>query len=141
MSGQEISIRDIPYRGASPYSRRETRRTARHEHPYAGGERGLSQSDFAVSKPTYEENNDLPSFVEAERIRVQLLASRVIDVLPDLEDRLLICDAVVHRCDCFCTRDWGTILKHRHALRELPIQIITPTEWWALIEPYAPLWV
>ena len=87
-----------------------------------------------------EQNNDLPTFLEAERIRVELLASGVLDNLTDIEDRILICDAIVYRCDCFCTRDWKTILKYRDALIGLPIKIITPTEWWALIEPYASIW-
>jgi len=88
-----------------------------------------------------EKNNDLPNFIEAERTRVELLASRVLDVLPGIEDRILICDALVYRCDSFCTRDWKTILKHRDTLKTLPIKVITPTEWWKLIEPYANLWV
>jgi hypothetical protein len=87
-----------------------------------------------------EQNNDLPTFGEAERIKIELLASGILDVLPDIEDRILICDAIVYRCDCFCTRDWKTILKRRDALKSLPIKIITPTEWWSIIEPYAGLW-
>jgi len=50
-----------------------------------------------------EENNDLPSFIKAERIKIDLLESGVLDILPDIEDRILICDAVVYNCDCFCT--------------------------------------
>ena len=88
-----------------------------------------------------EQNNDLPSFIEAEKVRIELLASGFLDILPDIEDRLLICDAIVYRCDCFCTRDWNTILRHRDALQNLPIKIITPSEWWRLIEPYSGLWV
>lgn len=85
-------------------------------------------------------NNDLPDFIEAESIRVELLASGHLDVLPDAEDRLLICDAVVYRCDCFCTRDWRTIIKHRDELAGLQLKIVTPAEWWSMIEPYAQLW-
>lgn len=88
-----------------------------------------------------EENNDLPSFIEAEHTKVKLLSSGVLDVLPDIEDRLLISDAIVYRCDCFCTRDWQTILKHRYHLASLLIRIITPTEWWSLVRPFAALWV
>lgn len=87
-----------------------------------------------------EKANDLPSFIEAEHERIKLLSSGVLDVLPDIEDRILMCDAIVYRCDCFCTRDWKTLLKHRNYLKSLPIKIITPTEWWRLIEPYAGLW-
>lgn len=87
------------------------------------------------------ENDDLPSFVEAENIRVRLLGSGILDVLSDMADRVLVCDAVVYRCDLFCTRDWATILKRRNDLKRLPLSIVTPAEWWAKIEPYARLWV
>lgn len=88
-----------------------------------------------------DENNDLPSFIEAEHTKIHLLSSGVLDVLTDVEDRLLICDAIVYKCDCFCTRDWKTILRKRDYLASLPIKIITPTEWWNIIKPYAALWV
>lgn len=88
-----------------------------------------------------EKNNDLPSFIEAEHIKIRLLSSGILDILPDIEDRMLICDALVYRCNCFCTRDWKTILKHRNQLATLPIQITTPLEWWKMIEPYARLWI
>ncbi len=91
-------------------------------------------------RDTIEQDNDLPDFIEAERIRVEILASGVLDALPGIEDRMLICDSIVYRCDCFCTRDWKTILKYRDTLSTLPIKIITPTEWWNLIQPYAGLW-
>lgn len=84
--------------------------------------------------------DDLPSSIEAEHERVELLSSGTLDVLPDIEDRILMCDAIVYRCDCFCTRDWKTILMCRRCLDSVPIKIITPTEWWRLIEPYAALW-
>lgn len=87
-----------------------------------------------------DENNDLPSFIEAEHTKVSLLSSGVLDILPDIEDRILICDAIVYNCDCFCTRDWRTILKYRDNLSSLPIKIITPEKWWQLIKPFASLW-
>jgi hypothetical protein len=87
-----------------------------------------------------EQNNDLPDFLEAEAVRLELLASKILDVLPDVEDRILICDAVVYRCDCFCTRDWRSIVRHRDLLSGLSMKIVTPTEWWKLIKPYASLW-
>ena len=87
------------------------------------------------------ECDDLPSFIEAEDTRVRLLASGGLDVLPDLADRVLVCDATVYRCDLFCTRDWTTILKHRTRLRGLPFDIVSPAEWWTKIRPYSALWV
>ena len=87
------------------------------------------------------ENDDLPSFVEAEDTRVRLLASGSLDVLSDMADRVLVCDAIVYRCELFCTRDWTTVLKHRDDLKGLPLSIVTPAEWWSRIQPYAQLWV
>lgn len=84
--------------------------------------------------------NDLPTDNEAEAIKRNLLNSELLQILPDISDRFLICDAIVYHCDCFCTRDWGTILKYRDALEDLPITILTPTEWWNSIAPYANLW-
>ena len=87
------------------------------------------------------ESDDLPSFIEAEDTRVRLLSSGSLNVLPDVADRILVCDATVYRCELFCTRDWTTILKHRADLRGLPLDIVTPAEWWTKIRPYAGLWV
>lgn len=85
--------------------------------------------------------DDLPSFIEAEDARVEILRAGALDTLPDLADRVLLCDAVVYRCELFCTRDWSTILRHRSELGTLPLEIVTPAEWWAKIRPYASLWV
>ncbi len=87
------------------------------------------------------QNYDLPTFIKAEDTRVQLLSSAALTLLPDFGDRVLVCDAVVYRCDLFCTRDWSTILKHRTRLKDLPLEIVTPKEWWSKIQPYAALWV
>jgi len=81
-------------------------------------------------------NYDLTNSIEAEDIRINLLASGVLDILSDIGDRLLICDAIVYKAQCFCTRDWNTILKYREHLKNLPIKIVTPKEWWFLIRPY-----
>jgi hypothetical protein len=88
-----------------------------------------------------EEGHDLPSSVESRLTRIKLLSSGILNMLPDAEDRMLLCDAIGYKCDCFCTRDWYTILKHRDMLASLPISILTPTEWWKLVRPYAGLWV
>jgi len=86
-------------------------------------------------------NNDLPTFNEAEDLRVKIMASGVLDILPDFSDRVLLIDAAVYRCDCFCTRDWATVLKHRDRLKSIGMPIVTPSEWWNMIKPYAGLWV
>jgi hypothetical protein len=68
------------------------------------------------------------------------LASGVLSVLPDIGDRNLICDAISNNCDTFCTRDKKTIISKREQLRNLPINIVSPTEWWELIKPWSGLW-
>jgi len=97
---------------------------------------------LAISHLTYKEiintNNPkqkyhLPPPDERERIKLKLLNSGILDVIPDYNDKLLICDAISYHCDVFCTRDWKSILKHRANISSLPIQIITPLEWWNLI--------
>ena len=85
-------------------------------------------------------NDDLPSFIEAEDLRIRILGSAILDTLPDFNDRVLIVDALVYRCDCFCTRDRKTILKHRESLNDLGLPIVSPSEWWGMIKPYASLW-
>jgi len=79
------------------------------------------------------ESKDIPPPDERERIKLKLLNSGILDVIPDYNDKLLICDAISYHCDVFCTRDWKSILKHRANISSLPIQIITPLEWWNLI--------
>jgi hypothetical protein len=80
--------------------------------------------------------HNLPTFVEAEETRVDILSTGILDVLPDVSDRTLICDAIVYRCDLFCTRDYRTILKHRSVVEQLPIRIVTPIEWWRELEKW-----
>jgi len=86
-------------------------------------------------------NNNLPFFMEGEDAKIKFLSSGILDILPDIEDKVLLSDAIVYRCDYFCTRDWQTILKYRDQLETLPVKIITPSEWWCLIRPFAALWV
>lgn len=91
-------------------------------------------------RSTVDANNDLPTFIEAEDLRVRTLSSCYLDVLPDVGDRVLFCDAIVYRCELFCTRDLSTIIRHRSELQGLPIEIVTPSEWWSRIRPHAGLW-
>lgn len=88
-----------------------------------------------------ESNSDVSDGIETVNLRRRTLESGILDALPDLDDRVLICDAVTYNCDLFCTRDWGTILKHRGKLPKLPFEIVTPSEWWSKIGPWAGLWV
>jgi len=87
-----------------------------------------------------ENNDDLPTLIEAEKTRTALLSSDALVDLPDINDRILIVDALVYRCDCFCTRDWTTILSKRDKLKSIGIPILTPSEWWDRIRPFGGLW-
>lgn len=85
------------------------------------------QSEFSRPKP-------LP--------RAQLVdLQRRLRVLPDVADRHLLLDAVRDQCQAFCTIDRRTIVKHRADLQGVPIQILTPSEWWAQIQPWAAVWL
>lgn len=84
------------------------------------------------------DNDDLPTFIEAENLRINALASGALDVLPDFADRVLVCDAIAYRCDLFCTQDWSTILKHRESLQGIGLEVVTPSEWWRRTQPFVP---
>lgn len=73
------------------------------------------------------------------------LGRRIVDApfvaaLPDVADRELIGNAIGLGCDVFCTCDRRTIVKRRHLLRQLPLRILTPCEWWSHVKPWAGLW-
>lgn len=87
---------------------------------------------------TIDESDELPFPSDAVE---SLPVDSSLVCLPDPPDRLLVCDAIAYRCELFCTRDWTTILKHRDSLRALPLEIVSPTEWWSRIEPYAALFL
>jgi hypothetical protein len=70
----------------------------------------------------------------------RLVDSPFVATLPDLADRELIGYAIGYGCDAFCTRDIATIVKKRSRLRQVPLRIVTPAEWWAHVKPWAGLW-
>jgi len=41
--------------------------------------------------------------------------------------------------DVFCTCDRRMIIRKREQLRQLPLRILTPAEWWAHVKPWAGL--
>jgi hypothetical protein len=63
-----------------------------------------------------------------------------LDALPDKADRELIGNAIAFGSDTFCTCDRTTIVNRRHHLRQIPLRVMTPAEWWAHIRPWAGLW-
>lgn len=66
---------------------------------------------------------------------------RQLRVLPDVADRDLILDAVRDNCQAFCTVDRRTIIKHQACLTALPLRVLTPSQWWADIKPWAAVWL
>lgn len=123
----------------SPYTYHEVLSTRSPER--AGRLEGWFHDLWDYWREFLHSSQDLPSFAEAEEIRLRYMGSAAFDILPDIADRFLICDALVYGCDAFCTRDWSTVLRFRDQLRMLPIRILTPTEWWQLIQPWAGIWV
>lgn len=70
----------------------------------------------------------------------KLVEAPFLAALPDAADRELIGNAIGFGCDVFCTCDGTTIVSKRHLLRQVPLRIATPAEWWAHIRPWAALW-
>lgn len=70
----------------------------------------------------------------------RMIEAPFVAALPDVADRELVGHALGLRCDAFCTCDRATILSKRHRLRQIPLRIITPAEWWAHVKPWAGLW-
>jgi hypothetical protein len=65
--------------------------------------------------------------------------SELLAALPDRNDRELLGNAIGLHCDAFCTRDHRTIIRKRELLPDLPIQIVTPREWWSHVKPWGAL--
>lgn len=65
--------------------------------------------------------------------------------IPDLRrnpyDRLLLLETLLANCDAFLTTDERTILRHQSKLLDLGIRVMRPSEFWRLLEPWAPLWL
>lgn len=65
--------------------------------------------------------------------------------LPDFRrdpfDRLLLVQYRMGNCDAFLTTDRLTIWRHRTELRALGVQVLTPTDYWQLLSPWASLWL
>lgn len=97
-------------------------------------EYGVGLAEYASAN---ESNEDLRY---ADDLARRLRDSTFMSSLPDIADRDLIAHAIAFRCDAFCTRDRKTIHSKRDSLRQLPIKIVTPEEWWNHVKPWAGLW-
>lgn len=62
------------------------------------------------------------------------------DFRRDPFDRLLMIQYKMANCDAFLTTDKDTIWKHRRELRDLDIRVMTPSEFWEMLKPWAALW-
>jgi hypothetical protein len=76
----------------------------------------------------------------AMRLGRLLVDAPFTSALPDLADRELVGNAIGFRCDVFCTCDRSTIVSKRKHLRQLPLRIMKPAEWWAHVKPWAGRW-
>lgn len=77
----------------------------------------------------------------ADKLGANFAQSDMMAALPDVDDRILIGNAIGLGCDVFCTRDVRTIVRRRHAISSLPIRVLTPVEWWRQVKPWGGLWV
>jgi hypothetical protein len=76
----------------------------------------------------------------AARLGRLIVDAPFVAALPDVADRELIGNAIGFGCDAFVTCDRSTIVKKRERLRQLPIRVMTPREWWERAKPWAGLW-
>ena len=74
---------------------------------------------------------------------LQELENRLMSV-PDFRrdplDRLLLIQYKLGNCDAFLTMDRNTIWSHREWLFNKGIKVLSPSELWELLKPYAALW-
>jgi hypothetical protein len=91
--------------------------------------------DFAVELISPEDEANAYASVVGRR----MINAPFTNDLPDKADRELIGNAIGLECDVFCTRDRRTIVKKRERLRQLPIRVLTPLEWWRHVRPWAGL--
>lgn len=101
--------------------------------------------DVAVRERLLDYASELVSLPNEDVAYASSLGRRLVDApftaqLPDRHDRELIGNAIGLGCDVFCTCDRRTIIRKRDELRQLPIRILTPAEWWAHVKPWAGLW-
>jgi hypothetical protein len=59
----------------------------------------------------------------------------------DPADRHLYLEANANGCDAFMTTDYKTIVSRRHLVPSVMTQIITPSEWWQSMRPWAGLFL
>jgi hypothetical protein len=73
----------------------------------------------------------------------QELESRLMrnpDFRRDPFDRLLLIQYKMGNCDAFLTIDKNTIWRHKEWLLNEGIKVLSPSDFWAVLKPYAALW-
>ena len=65
---------------------------------------------------------------------------KISDFRRDPLDRLLVMQCRMGACEAFMTVDKNTIWKHRDRLSELGVNVITPSEFWEILKPWAAIW-
>jgi hypothetical protein len=59
----------------------------------------------------------------------------------DMSDRHLYLEATANGCDAFMTTDYRTIGSRRSSLSAQMARVVTPTEWWDAMKPWAALFL
>lgn len=90
---------------------------------------GFELLEYSVDVAGYDINSLTPQ---------QALLS---DFLPDKIDRLLLGECKRAKCQAFVTMDYKTILRFRDRIEKENIKVLSPSEWWSLLEPWWALWV
>ncbi len=62
------------------------------------------------------------------------------DFRRDPFDRLLLIQYKMGNCDAFLTMDRNTIWRHKEWLLDKGIKVLSPSDFWLALEPYAALW-
>lgn len=56
-------------------------------------------------------------------------------------DRLILLETRMANCDALLTVDYATILRHRKVLASLGIVVLSPSQFWEILKPWARLWL
>jgi hypothetical protein len=85
---------------------------------------------------TYQHRFKLGSDLQDLEARLMLIP----DLRRDPFDRLLLVQYKMGNCDAFMTTDRNTIWRHRRKLNQLGIRVLSPSEFWVQLKPWAALW-
>jgi len=97
---------------------------------------GGELAHYAAANGTTEDDHR-----HAKDLARKLASTTFLASLPHRDDRELISHAIALGCDTFCTRDQRSIHRRKDQLRQIPLRILTPAEWWQHIRPWAGLWM